>query len=230
MNDYKDHAYKYERIILQNKCKNPEDCSICLDSLLMKQVAYLPCKHSFHQACLKQAFEKELYSCPLCRYNLVNALQNANFIFPPVDDPFAHGGAYIYTYVLPYVYNGDTYMNASAAGASAAGAGPNASAAGASAAGAGPNASAAGASAAGASAAGASAAGASAAGAVPNASAADAGDDMPDLVDSDDDMPHLVDFNAEADSNWSSLLIYIMQDLDDTSQALDAEPEVLFRL
>jgi hypothetical protein len=26
-----------------------------------------------------------------------------------VDDPFAHGGAYIYTYVLPYVYNGDTY-------------------------------------------------------------------------------------------------------------------------
>ena len=201
MNDYKDHAYKYERIILQNKCKNPEDCSICLDSLLMKQVAYLPCKHSFHQACLKQAFEKELYSCPLCRYNLVNALQNANFIFPPVDDPFAHGGAYIYTYVLPYVYNGDTYMNASAAGAV-----PNASAAGA------------------------NVVGASAAGAVPNASAADAGDDMPDLVDSDDDMPDLVDFNAEADSNWSSLLIYIMQDLDDTSQALDAEPEVLFRL
>ena len=199
MNDYKDHAYKYERIILQNKCKNPEDCSICLDSLLMKQVAYLPCKHSFHQACLKQAFEKELYSCPLCRYNLVNALQNANFKFPPVDDPFAHGGAYIYTYVLPYVYNGDTYMNASAAGASAAGAaGANASA--------------------------------SAADAGPNASAADASDDMPDLVDSDDDMPDLVDLNANADSNWSSLLIYIMQDLDDTSEALDAEPEVLFRL
>lgn len=200
MNDYKDHAYKYERIILQNKCKNPEDCSICLDSLLMKQVAYLPCKHSFHQACLKQAFEKELYSCPLCRYNLVNALQNANFKFPPVDDPFAHGGAYIYTYVLPYVYNGDTYMNASAAGASAAGAVPNASVVGA----------------------------------VPNASAADASDDMPDLVDSDDDMPDLVDLNANAnanaDSNWSSLLIYIMQDLDDTSEALDAEPEVLFRL
>ena len=190
MNDYKDHAYKYERIILQNKCKNPEDCSICLDSLLMKQVAYLPCKHSFHQACLKQAFEKELYSCPLCRYNLVNALQNANFIFPPVDDPFAHGGAYIYTYVLPYVYNGDTYMNADVVGANVVGA-------------------------------------------VPNASAADAGDDMPDLVDSDDDMPHLVDFNAEADSNWSGLLIYIMQDLDDTRQDrqdLDAEPEVLFRL
>ena len=200
MNDYKDHAYKYERIILQNKCKNPEDCSICLDSLLMKQVAYLPCKHSFHQACLKQAFEKELYSCPLCRYNLINALQNANFKFPPVDDPFAHGGAYIYTYVLPYVYNGDTYMNASAAGAV-----PNASAAGAV-----PNAD------------------------VVGASAADASDDMPDLVDSDDDMPDLVDLNANAnanaDSNWSSLLIYIMQDLDDTSQALDAEPEVIFRI
>ena len=55
---------------------------------------------------------------------------------------------------------------------------------------------------------------------------------MPDLVDSDDDMPDLVDLNANAnaDSNWSSLLIYIMQDLDDTSQALDAEPEVIFRL
>ena len=196
MNDYKDHAYKYERIILQNKCKNPEDCSICLESLLMKQVAYLPCKHSFHQACLKQAFENELYSCPLCRYNLVNALQNANFKFPPVDDPFAHGGAYIYTYVLPYVYNGDTYMNASAVGANVVGANVV----------------------------GANVVGASA-----------AGDDMPDLVDSDDDMPNLVDLNAnaEADSNWSSLLIYIMQDLDDTNQdrqALDAEPEVLFRL
>ena len=100
------NACKYERIIIKNKCKNPEDCSICLDSLFMKQVAYLPCKHSFHQSCLKQVFEKKMYSCPLCRYDLVNALKKANFIFPPVYNAYSGdaytgnaytGNAYIYT-------------------------------------------------------------------------------------------------------------------------------------
>jgi len=255
------NACKYERIIIKNKCKNPDDCSICLDSLFMKQVAYLPCKHSFHQSCLKQVFEKKMYSCPLCRYDLMNALKKANFIFPPVYDAYAGnayayagnayagnaytGNAYIYTYTLPYAYNGDAYMNDVAYmngdaymygdaymndvaynGDAYMNGEP---------------------------------------GSYP---------DMPDLVDSDEDMPDLVDLShepnaepdaeppnaepdaepdAEPNSHWTGLLIYIMQASD--MQASDmpasdmpasdmpasdmpasdmpgnnAEPEVLFRL
>jgi hypothetical protein len=95
-------ASKYERIILQNKCpREEEECSICLDSLYMKQIAYLPCKHSFHQKCIQYSFEKKLYSCPLCRYDLLTALKKTNFIFPVVYDPYT----YTYTYPYPYTYD-----------------------------------------------------------------------------------------------------------------------------
>ena len=82
-------AAKYSRIILQKRCKNEtENCSICLESLYMKPVIYLPCKHFFHQTCLNQAFEKKLYTCPLCRYDLVEALTKINFKFPVVYTPY----------------------------------------------------------------------------------------------------------------------------------------------
>jgi len=99
-------AHKYERIILQNKCRLEEDCSICLDSLYMKQIAYLPCKHSFHQKCIQYSFEKKLYSCPLCRHDLLTALKKTNFSFPIVYDPYTFDPyTFDYTYPYPYGYN-----------------------------------------------------------------------------------------------------------------------------
>jgi len=97
-------AHKYERIILQNKCRLEEDCSICLDSLYMKQIAYLPCKHSFHQKCIQYSFEKKLYSCPLCRHDLLTALKKTNFSFPIVYDPYTFD-PYTFDYTYPYGYN-----------------------------------------------------------------------------------------------------------------------------
>jgi hypothetical protein len=72
------------RIIIQQKCPYvKEDCSICLNSLFHKQVAYLPCKHYFHSACLTQAFKNKLYTCPLCRTDLNTVLNKIGFQFPP---------------------------------------------------------------------------------------------------------------------------------------------------
>ena len=78
-------AEKHKRLILQKKCKNKDnDCSICLTSLFMRSVIYLPCKHVFHQRCLNQAVEAKLYTCPLCRYDLLDPLLKSGFIFPEV--------------------------------------------------------------------------------------------------------------------------------------------------
>ena len=86
-NDCVESAKKYNRIIIQQKCKNQMDeCAICLDSHYMKTVAYLPCGHVFHHTCVQQAFAKKLYSCPLCRSDLVEALLKTNFQFPVAED------------------------------------------------------------------------------------------------------------------------------------------------
>jgi len=78
-------AEKHKRLILQKKCKNKDnDCSICLTSLFMRSVIYLPCKHYFHKECLYQAFEAKLYTCPLCRYDLLDPLLKSGFTFPEV--------------------------------------------------------------------------------------------------------------------------------------------------
>ena len=97
-----ENASKYQRIILKKKCTIKDDCSICIDSLLAKPVMYLPCKHFFHQSCLNQAFEKKLYTCPLCRYDLVEALIKINFKFPMVYDMNTYANTIFYTY--PYIY------------------------------------------------------------------------------------------------------------------------------
>jgi len=98
-------ATKYDRIILQKNCREPDDCSICLEALVGKTCAYLPCTHKFHNQCLQQAFEKKLYSCPLCRYDLVEALKKTDFIFPIVYDPYTYvGDAYLRNaYALNYI-------------------------------------------------------------------------------------------------------------------------------
>ena len=75
-----------ERIIIQQKYPSPkEECSICLSSLFHKQVAYLPCKHYFHSACLTNAFTNKLYTCPLCRTDLTSVLKKIGFEFPPAE-------------------------------------------------------------------------------------------------------------------------------------------------
>jgi len=102
-----------ERIILKSKSKNKDDCAICIDSLYKKTVAYLPCSHFFHHDCLSQAFEKQLYSCPLCRYDLVPALRQINFKFPVVNDPYVIRDAYFrnaYTYFRD-AYTHDAYTH-----------------------------------------------------------------------------------------------------------------------
>ena len=102
-----DAAAKYDRLILQKKCTIADDCAICIDSLLAKPVMYLPCKHFFHQACLQQAFEKKLYTCPLCRYDLLDALLKTEFKFPMVYDMNTYINTLFYTYpyyTYPYIY------------------------------------------------------------------------------------------------------------------------------
>jgi len=79
-------AANNERIIIQQKFPlDKTECSICLNTLFHKQVAYLPCKHYFHYACLTMAFNNKLYTCPLCRIDLNNVLNKAGFKFPQAD-------------------------------------------------------------------------------------------------------------------------------------------------
>jgi len=85
MLDHFDAATKHNRIIIKSKCKASGDCAICLDRLTGKTCAYLPCTHLFHNSCLDEAFKQKLYTCPLCRYDLVEALKKTDFIFPIVE-------------------------------------------------------------------------------------------------------------------------------------------------
>ena len=85
MLDHFDIATKHNRIILEANCQAADNCAICLDRLTSNTCAYLPCTHLFHNRCLHQAFEQKLYTCPLCRYDLVEALKKTNFIFPVAD-------------------------------------------------------------------------------------------------------------------------------------------------
>ena len=82
--NYELHASNHERIIIQRKYpSNNDECSICFDELFNKSVSYLPCKHLFHSSCLNKTFENKIYSCPLCRLDLKDALTKINFNFPP---------------------------------------------------------------------------------------------------------------------------------------------------
>ena len=100
-------AEKHKRLILQKKCKNKDnDCSICLTSLFMRSVIYLPCKHVFHQRCLNQAVEAKLYTCPLCRYDLLDPLLKSGFTFPEVQTPLYRFDIENTSYILQAVLMG----------------------------------------------------------------------------------------------------------------------------
>ena len=111
-----DCAAYYDRLILQIKCKIPDDCAICLDTLVNKNVIYLPCKHYFHANCIKRTFVEKSYTCPLCRHNLMNSLQKIGHIFnEEIENEVWHDFSYIYYYY--------TRAGTSEAGTSEAGAG-----------------------------------------------------------------------------------------------------------
>lgn len=90
--NYTDWAAYYDRIIIQRKAGTDkkddevEECAICLDLLEKKLIAHLPCKHAFHLTCLKQAVQAKNYSCPLCRYNLVQSLRQIGELPLPVPE------------------------------------------------------------------------------------------------------------------------------------------------
>jgi hypothetical protein len=71
---YNECAAYYDRLVIQCKCNLEDDCAVCLEPLLGKNVTHLPCKHFFHSSCLNQVIEAKTYTCPLCRYNLINSL------------------------------------------------------------------------------------------------------------------------------------------------------------
>lgn len=85
----------HKRLILQKKCKIKDDCSICLDSLFMKSVIFLPCKHYFHHQCLNQSVNSKIYTCPLCRFDLIDPLLKTGFKFPVIDDFESYDTSYI---------------------------------------------------------------------------------------------------------------------------------------
>ena len=77
-----EYAKLYNRVMIQNNCQlKGVECAICLDSVFCRKIIYLPCKHYFHYDCLCGAVENKLYTCPLCRFNLVTPLLKAGFNF-----------------------------------------------------------------------------------------------------------------------------------------------------
>ena len=61
-------------IILEKNSKIKDDCPICLDTMLNKNVVYTPCCHIMHAECLNQQFKsncKSKYKCCICRYDLL---------------------------------------------------------------------------------------------------------------------------------------------------------------
>lgn len=87
-------AKKQNRVIVQSNCKLNNECSICLTEMENKPVLFLPCSHFFHLNCLYTAFDKCLYNCPLCRFDLKPQLPPLGIaIKEPVEDIAATAAA-----------------------------------------------------------------------------------------------------------------------------------------
>ena len=54
------------RDIIQLKCTNNCECSICLNDMRNKKVKYLRCGHFFHIACINKWLNSK-HCCPICR-------------------------------------------------------------------------------------------------------------------------------------------------------------------
>ena len=62
--------HSYSIIDSMEVCKPYKDnCTICLEPLILKQCVITSCKHTFHRSCIYQLEKiKEFPFCPLCRY------------------------------------------------------------------------------------------------------------------------------------------------------------------
>ena len=49
------------------------ECSICYEPLLDKDIVTLNCKHKFHFSCILQNIKMDNTSCPYCRDNIKEA-------------------------------------------------------------------------------------------------------------------------------------------------------------
>jgi len=74
-------AARYNRLMVQQKCPQKEECSICLETMFNRKIIYLPCKHYFHYNCLNEAIQNRLYTCPLCRNSLIQPLIKIGYKF-----------------------------------------------------------------------------------------------------------------------------------------------------
>lgn len=68
-------------IVITDKNKQEytqDDCCICLNNLVIHDsIHVLPCKHYFHNNCIKPwLFEK--LTCPLCKFHLINDIEETN--------------------------------------------------------------------------------------------------------------------------------------------------------
>ena len=118
---YTDCAAYYDRLILQTKCKIQDNCAICFDTLVNRSIIYLPCKHYFHANCIKQTFENEIYTCPLCRYDLMNSLKKVGHKFNEENDNEVWK-YFLYSYYYTRAGEGASEAGEAGEGASEAGA------------------------------------------------------------------------------------------------------------
>ncbi|XP_009604141.1 uncharacterized protein [Nicotiana tomentosiformis] len=61
-----------EKVKVEKMINMKENCSICLDTLILEgvvEVTRMPCKHLFHGGCIVQWLEKN-HICPLCRFKM----------------------------------------------------------------------------------------------------------------------------------------------------------------
>jgi hypothetical protein len=81
--NYEIASLNLNRVIVQQKYNNDEQCSICLCSMLHKTILHLPCGHIFHNNCINSVFTSfclTKYNCPLCRCDIYSALEKIGFL------------------------------------------------------------------------------------------------------------------------------------------------------
>ena len=60
---------KLEKIKMEETLE--ENCSICMEQIEKNNdIIKLPCKHLFHEECIKSHLLNYDYKCPLCRYDV----------------------------------------------------------------------------------------------------------------------------------------------------------------
>ena len=71
--DARSAAIMNNTITSEPSYKNNEKCSLCLDSMLNRQVSYTPCRHVYHTDCLHMQLQNqrdENKECAECRRRL----------------------------------------------------------------------------------------------------------------------------------------------------------------